>query len=173
MFSVVFAATETFGIGMNHNLPWRLKGDMAFFRTLTTSTTDNQKSIIMGRKTWDSLPERFRPLPNRQNIVLTRDTAFQTDDALVTHSFEEALQKCTGSIFVIGGADVYAQALTHPHCEYVYWTQVRSIDGTAIPCDTFIKVSSLPEMGFQLDTTIQSETTENEYIYEIRRYRKE
>ena len=65
-FEIVVAATASnFGIGKLGGLPWKLPGDMAFFKTLTTTTIDNKKqnAVIMGRKTWESLPEKFRPLP--------------------------------------------------------------------------------------------------------------
>ncbi len=72
-FALVVAATKSWGIGRQGVLPWRLPADMAFFRKLTSCTTDPNKrnAVIMGRKTWESIPLKFKPLPQRTNIVLT------------------------------------------------------------------------------------------------------
>jgi dihydrofolate reductase len=73
----VLAATPTGGIGLDGGLPWRLPGEMAFFRDLTTKTRDAAKrnAVLMGRKTWDSLPPKFKPLPGRLNVVLSASGA--------------------------------------------------------------------------------------------------
>ena len=76
-FSVIVAACkQTHGIGMGGQLPWSLRGDMQFFKQLTRSTQDPLKrnAVVMGRKTWQSIPERFRPLDDRLNVVLSRNT---------------------------------------------------------------------------------------------------
>ena len=76
-FSLVVAATvPDFGIGFNGSIPWRIPEDLKFFKDTTTFTKDNQKqnAVIMGRKTWESIPSKYRPLPSRLNIVLTRNT---------------------------------------------------------------------------------------------------
>jgi dihydrofolate reductase len=96
---------EVDGIG---TLPWHLPEDMKHFRELTTG-----KPVIMGRKTWESLPERFRPLPGRQNIVVTRNAAYLAPGATVAGSVEAALAACGAApeAFVIGGAELYRQAI--------------------------------------------------------------
>ena len=74
-FSLVVAATQKGGIGLKNDLPWpKLKGDMSFFRDLTSTCDDENKmnAVILGRKTWESIPTKFRPLPGRINIVLSR-----------------------------------------------------------------------------------------------------
>ena len=73
-FQVVVAATKTWGIGAGGALPWRLPGDLRHFRELTARTADPGKlnAVVMGRRTWDSLPPKFRPLPGRVNVVLSR-----------------------------------------------------------------------------------------------------
>jgi len=75
-FSLVVAATQRGGIGLNNSIPWKLSTDMKFFKKVTSTTTDASKlnAVIMGRKTWDSIPQKFRPLPGRLNIVLTRSS---------------------------------------------------------------------------------------------------
>jgi dihydrofolate reductase len=94
-------------IGRDNALPWHLPEDMAHFkRTLGCP-------VIMGRKTWDSLPPRFRPLPGRQNIVLSRDPNWQAEGAQRAGSLDEALALLPPEqvVWVIGGAELYAQAL--------------------------------------------------------------
>mgnify|MGYP000228641061 FL=1 len=95
-------------IGKDNRIPWRLPEDMAHFKALTAG-----HPVIMGRRTWDSLPPKFRPLPGRRNIVLTRSASWKEIGAEPASTLREALQKCEQSaqVWVIGGADVYAQAL--------------------------------------------------------------
>lgn len=101
-------------IGKNNALPWHLPEDLAHFRQLTMGAT-----VLMGRKTWDSLPPRFRPLPGRRNLVLTRQAGWQAPGAIPVHSLAQALSLDTGPaaanqpgpIWVIGGAQIYAEAL--------------------------------------------------------------
>jgi dihydrofolate reductase len=78
-FAIVVAATQSRGIGYKGSLPWKLPGETAHFKKLTTQTVDptKQNCVIMGRKTWFSIPERFRPLPNRRNIVITSNPHFK------------------------------------------------------------------------------------------------
>ena len=89
-------------------LPWHLPEDLAHFRAVTRG-----HAVIMGRKTWDSLPARFRPLPGRRNLVVTRNTTWHAEGADAAFSLDEALARVTGAdrVFVIGGAELYAVAL--------------------------------------------------------------
>ena len=95
-------------IGRGNAIPWRIREDMERFRALTMG-----HPVVMGRRTWDSLPDRFRPLPGRRNLVVTRDRAWAADGAECVGSFEEALRGLEGApqVFVIGGAELYAEAL--------------------------------------------------------------
>jgi dihydrofolate reductase len=110
-------------IGRDGDLPWRLKTDLAHFRALTMG-----KPVIMGRKTWDSLPRR--PLPGRTNIVITRDMSFEPKGAVVCHDFSEAVQIAreqaeddgADEVCVIGGAAMFALAL--PKARRIYLTEV-------------------------------------------------
>ena len=97
------------GVG---TLPWHLPEDLAHFRAATRG-----HAVIMGRKTWDSLPARFRPLPGRRNLVVTRNTAWHAEGADTAFSLDEALARVTGDdcVFVIGGAELYATALPLAH----------------------------------------------------------
>ena len=95
-------------IGLNNTLPWHLPEDMAHFKRTTLGCP-----VIMGRKTWDSLPPKFCPLPGRLNVVVTRQPDWRADGALAAHSLQEARALCPpdSDAWVIGGADIYAQAL--------------------------------------------------------------
>jgi dihydrofolate reductase len=123
--SLIWAQARNRVIGAQGAIPWHLPEDMANFKALTTGST-----VVMGRATWDSLPERFRPLPDRHNIVLTRQPGWAADGVEVAASLEAALA-AAGDIWVIGGAAVYSAAL--PHADRVVLTEVdASYDG-----DTF------------------------------------
>ena len=121
---LVVAAAENGVIGRDGALPWRLASDLKHFRAVTMG-----KPILMGRRTWLSLPRR--PLPGRTNIVLTRDAAFAAPGALVTRSFDAALEAARGdalrrgadAVAVIGGAEVFALAL--PLADRIELTRVR------------------------------------------------
>ena len=93
-FHVIVAHDLNRGIGIDNKIPWHLPVDMAYFKkTTTTATAGKKNAVIMGRKTWDSIPEKFRPLPDRINIVLSKSVT-EVDGALVAHSFDNALQQC-------------------------------------------------------------------------------
>ncbi len=106
--NLIYARARNGVIGRDNQLPWHLPEDLAHFKQTTLGCP-----VIMGRKTWDSLPPRFRPLPGRLNIVITRDTDWQALGASVAHSLEQARNLCPagGDAWVIGGAQTYAQAL--------------------------------------------------------------
>jgi dihydrofolate reductase len=106
--NLIFARARNGVIGHNNTLPWHLPEDLAHFKATTLG-----QPVIMGRKTWDSLPVKFRPLPGRMNIVVTRQTDWHSDDAHVVHSVDEALQACPTEAqpWVIGGAELYRLAM--------------------------------------------------------------
>ena len=105
---LIFARAANGVIGKNNALPWHLPEDMAHFKRTTLGCP-----VIMGRKTWDSLPERFRPLPGRLNVVVTRQADWSAPGALRAASLEDAVALCPAhaDVWVIGGAQLYAQAL--------------------------------------------------------------
>jgi dihydrofolate reductase len=105
---LIFARAANGVIGKNNTLPWHLPEDMAHFKRTTLGCP-----VIMGRKTWDSLPPKFRPLPGRLNVVVTRQANWQAEGALCAHSLPEAMALCPADCeaWVIGGAEIYAQAL--------------------------------------------------------------
>lgn len=116
--SLVVAMADNGVIGKGGALPWRIPEDMRHFKVLTMG-----KPCIMGRKTWDSLPKK--PLPGRENIIVTRDREFRAEGGFVAHSVEEAIAHANEAeeICVIGGADIYKAALsraTRIHLTEVY-----------------------------------------------------
>ena len=106
--NLIFARARNGVIGRNNTLPWHLPEDLAHFKKTTLG-----QPVIMGRKTWESLPPKFRPLPGRINIVITRQTDWHAEGAQVVHSIAQALALCTATddVWVIGGAEVYTQAM--------------------------------------------------------------
>ena len=128
-FSIVVAVDAQLGIGKTGALPWRLKEDMKHFRELTTAGGTNM--VIMGRKTWESIPEKFRPLPNRFNVVISRTMETGHRDFSVERSLNDALTYISGRMFVIGGGEIYREAITHPGCAELWITRV----GASFDCD--------------------------------------
>ncbi len=105
---LIFARASNGVIGKDNALPWHLPEDLAHFKRVTLGCP-----VIMGRKTWDSLPPRFRPLPGRANVVITRQQNWNETGAQPSSNLREALQLCEQSenVWVIGGAQIYAEAL--------------------------------------------------------------
>ena len=145
-FSIIVAVDKNFGIGKAGTLPWHLPEDLKHFADVTTTVHDpkKQNAVIMGRRTFESIPESRRPLKNRVNIVLTRriDPSLAEsvkgkqlffyddfDNALKTFSSRADIE----NIFVIGGGEVFKQAINHPLCEKIYLTQINK----NFDCDTF------------------------------------
>lgn len=102
--TLIAAIAENACIGQNNTMPWHIAEDFAFFKQYTL-----HKPILMGRKTWDSLPKK--PLPERRNIVITRQTHFQVAEC--AHSLQAALQMCANEpeVCIIGGAEIYRQSI--------------------------------------------------------------
>lgn len=118
IISLVIAMADNGVIGKDGALPWRIPEDMRHFKALTIG-----KPCIMGRKTWDSLPRK--PLPDRPNIVVTRDRNFCAEGGIVVHSLDAALSRAgdAAEICVIGGAEIYKAALLR--ADLVHLTQVH------------------------------------------------
>lgn len=126
-FTVIAAVDDAGGIGRGGGLPWRLSGDMEHFRQVTTGAGGDVNAVILGRRTWESLPPRFRPLPGRRNLVITRQDGYTAPGAVLCRDFEEAWSRARaggGETFVIGGAEIYALALAHPDCARILLTRV-------------------------------------------------
>ena len=116
--SLVVAMAANRVIGRDGTLPWRLPADLKKFKFVTLN-----KAVVMGRKTWESLP--VRPLPDRHNIILTRCVDFQANGGTVVHGLDKAFDHAsgTGEVMVIGGEEIYRLAL--PRADRIYLTEVR------------------------------------------------
>lgn len=158
------------GIGLKGELPWpALKKDMSFFRRVTSDvpsesgrkTLGRRNAVIMGRKTWESIPRKFRPLKGRINVVVTRDVgAFGEADGrevLAVGGLTEGLdvlegwEEYVGRVFVIGGSQIYKAAMEMSYAGplRILQTQVRSSGSGEIECDTFFPV--------QLDESVKTD----------------
>ncbi|XP_019165413.1 PREDICTED: putative bifunctional dihydrofolate reductase-thymidylate synthase [Ipomoea nil] len=146
-YQIVVAATRSLGIGKGGKLPWKLPSDLKFFKEVTVTTSDSGKknAVIMGRKTWESIPLQYRPLPGRLNIVLTRSESFgvaAAENVVICRSLSLALQMLAASpyclsiekVFVIGGGELFREALNANECEAIHITEIE----TDVECDTFI-----------------------------------
>lgn len=145
--SVIVASAQNGGIGKDGQLPWRLPEDLAHFKRVTmASDTESGRlnAVIMGRRTWESIPEKFRPLAGRLNVVLTKaaaDPAFTSPypaDVLVAPSVKAAVgllsaRDDVSEIFVIGGQAAYQEAIEMPNCDRIFITRV----GKDVDCDAF------------------------------------
>lgn len=142
-FSIIVAVDSKLGIGKNDGLPWHLPADLKHFKEVTSrgSCEERRNVVVMGRKTWESIPERFRPLANRLNVVISRQSHLVLPSGVVpVTSLEGALSFLrdkggahVGEVFVIGGAQIFAQAVVHPACEKIYLTRIEH----KFECDVF------------------------------------
>ncbi|MGZ4509281.1 MAG: dihydrofolate reductase [Blastococcus sp.] len=141
--AMIWAQARGGVIGADGGLPWHLPEDMKLFRAMTTGST-----VVMGRRTWESLPERFRPLPGRVNVVLTSDRGWSDDGARPAGSVEQVLAE-HGSFWVIGGGAVYAAFL--PHADRLVVTDVDTDvagDTWAPPLDGWQRETRSPAEGW-------------------------
>ena len=139
-FAIIVAYDSKYGIGKHGQLPWHLPSDLKHFKEITSTVVNPAKknALIMGRKTWESIPPKFRPLPGRMNLVLSREGNLSLpSEVRCAQNLDDALNLLTTSgtenVFVIGGAQIYALALEHPLCQKLYVTHVQGDYG----CDTF------------------------------------
>ncbi len=122
--SLIVAMAQNRTIGVNNTLPWRCPEDLKHFKALTMG-----HHMIMGRKTFDSIG---KPLPGRTTVVVTRNTELQIEGCMMAHSLEEAIKLCAedDEAFIVGGAELYAQAL--PRVDTMYITEIQqAVEGDA------------------------------------------
>ncbi|HEU5289690.1 MAG TPA: dihydrofolate reductase [Cyclobacteriaceae bacterium] len=123
IISLIAALSQNRVIGKNNDLPWHLPDDMKYFMQTTKG-----HCVIMGRKNYDSIPEKFRPLPNRTNIVVTRQKNFNAPDCIVTNSIEDALaiarKNNETETFIIGGSEIYNQGFAMAN--RLYLTEIHA-----------------------------------------------
>lgn len=128
---LIYARASNGVIGRDNAIPWHLPEDLRRFRELTQGAP-----VVMGRRTWDSLPPKFRPLPGRRNIVVTRQAGWQAEGAARAASLDEALGLAEGAadVWIIGGAQIYAEAL--PLATHAAVTEIaRDFEGDALAPD--------------------------------------
>ena len=159
---VILACTQKGGIGLNGNLPWRIKEDMKLFKKITTTVEPEDKykqnAVIMGRKTWESIPKKFRPLPNRINIILSttmekKETDI-TDSVYIVNSLKDLDStinklKKDGELarsFIIGGATLYNKMFELDKITKVHVSLVND----DYECDTFIDMKYLNNEKFSV-----------------------
>jgi dihydrofolate reductase len=158
MLSLIWAMDQNQLIGKGNELPWRLPADLAFFKKNTQG-----HPVIMGRKTFDSLG---RPLPNRENIIISRDTELHIDNCVVVHSIEGAkLHVGDKKAFVIGGAEIYKLFL--PYADELIVTRVH---------DTFEGDTHFPEVNWKEWTLMEAQQgnldEKNVYAHTFETYRR-
>ncbi len=140
-FDIIVATDLNRGIGKNNQLPWRISTDLKYFRDLTSSTpvSDVKNAVIMGRKTWESIPSGFRPLKDRVNVVLTRNADYSLPQGVfkadsLDGAFKILAPGPIDRVFVIGGGEIYSQAMQHERCGLLYLTEVRG----RFDCDAYL-----------------------------------
>ncbi|CAK7890727.1 dihydrofolate reductase [[Candida] anglica] len=187
---IVAALLPELGIGFKGTLPWKLRQEMKYFRTVTslTQSATNQNAVIMGRKTWESIPSKFRPLPNRLNVILsrshTKDEIADTENTILASSLDEALLKLQDQnidkIYIIGGAELYNSILNDQRLTHVLLTEISALNDLP-PMDRFFKFDTtgktwernstqdlLEFVGDKENTKLQLSDTpieENDYSY--------
>ena len=158
--SLIVAVANNGVIGKDNDLIWHLPNDMKFFKQTTTA-----HHVIMGRKNFESIPERFRPLANRTNVIITRNSDYKAEGCVVVNSVEQALEvaKQNGDIqpFIIGGGQIYKLALENNLVDKIYLTKVHhTFDG-----DTFF-----PELNNEwkeVNKTVNKADEKHAYDYDF------
>ena len=147
--SIIVAASNNMVIGKNNDLPWLLPSDLKNFKKVTEG-----HFVIMGRKCWESIPEKFRPLPNRQNIVISRDPEYNAVGASVINDLETIIRVFKndgeyGEVFIIGGAEIYKRVFEH--ADKLYFTHVLAdVEGDVflegLDFEKWVLVETSPDM---------------------------
>lgn len=180
---LVLAATPSGGIGQGGTLPWvavgtRLPGDMAYFKRVTAATRDPSKvnAVLMGRRTWEGIPPKYRPLPGRANVVLSRDAAWASAPpagAVVAASLEDALAAAeragAETAMVVGGVALFEKCASHPACAAIHYTAVEA----EFPCDAALGPGFYDALKANFDLAEEeAPITENGVTYRVKIYRR-
>jgi dihydrofolate reductase len=150
--SIILACTHDGGIGKNNTIPWHIPADMKHFREITTTAPCGLKNVvIMGKKTWQSLPNAYRPLHNRVNIIVS-STLTRENNIEVKNNLDQAINYAMSlnnifKVFIIGGARLYNEAIKHSLCTSAYVTHIMTEDETVnFECDTFIDLDTFNDL---------------------------
>jgi len=164
--SLIVAKDDHNGIGKDNDLLWHLPADMRFFRETTIGHI-----VLMGRKNYESIPEKFRPLPGRLNMILTHNKSFQASDCLILHSVEEVLgwkeanKEDERTLFIIGGGEIYRQFLKTDQVEEMFVTQVDAV----LDADTFFP--EIDEAVWQKELVLEHSADEkNKFGFRVWKY---
>ncbi|XP_042870388.1 dihydrofolate reductase-like [Penaeus japonicus] len=178
--NIIVAACENQGIGINGELPWRLREEMKYFSRMTKATTSSgkQNAVLMGRKTWESIPAKFRPLPGRVNVVISsraKDPGAEFNGSTVCGSFKEGIQELQNrtdeveSVWAIGGSSIYEIALESEHLHRIYLTRILK----NFECDTFLPSFDPKKFQIVTDPAVPDEMQqEGDIIYKYEVYEK-
>ena len=154
--SLIVAVSENNVIGKDNDLIWNFPNDMKYFKDTTKG-----HFVIMGRKNFESIPNKYRPLPNRTNVIVTRQNKYQAEGCIVVHSIEDAIKKAKKAAdtepFIIGGGEIYQLALKSQLIERIYLTRIHHhYDG-----DTFF-----PTLGKEWRlVNSKKHSADNKHIY--------
>ncbi len=175
---LIAAVSEKGGIGVKNDLPWRLKKEMAHFTSLTSKTKDPRlvNAVLMGRKTWDSVPPKYKPFSNRTNVVISSQSLQVPDGVFVYKSVSEAVRvlqtdsfPAIESVWLIGGAGIYKEALDKHLCDKLYITRIKKY----FDCDTFFPDFNEEDYNLVVENGIPTdEQEENGLRYEFKIYEK-
>jgi len=141
---IIVAIDEKSGIGKNGQLPWHLTGDLRHFRDITCSTQSPKKKniVLMGRKTWESIPKQFQPLHDRINVILSNNPNLRIPEGVLKASSFDQVQQMLQSdrlkniietVYAIGGQQVYEEILNYKECQKLYVTRIHG----KFDCDAF------------------------------------
>lgn len=162
--AIIVAMDLEKGIGKNNDLMWHLPADMKFFKETTTGHI-----VVMGRKNWDSIPSRFRPLVNRENVVLTRNKNFKMDNCVVLHDLNEVWKKYKDeekrTVFIIGGGEIYRQAMESNFVTEMYITHVNKMYNA----ETFFPEFDLRKWKVQV-IQMHEKDTKHEVEFQVNKY---
>jgi len=164
--SIIVAASNNNVIGVDNCIPWHIPADLKFFKSMTEN-----KVVIMGRKSWESLPEKHRPLRNRLNVVITRNKDYIADGGIVAYDLESLFKAFKNSsndddeIFVIGGGEIYKDSF--PYADKLYLTRV--LTDVEVEGDTYFEGFNEEEWELEHGTEVMEE---NGYKFSFQVYNK-
>ncbi|CCV02131.1 dihydrofolate reductase [Invertebrate iridovirus 25] len=170
----IIAISQDGGIGINNHLPWKLQEELKHFQEVTTCTQDKTKknAVIMGRKTWDSIPDKFKPLKNRVNIIVSNTLTFSTLNNTWIHSnLQNAIkflnsQQNIETVWIIGGISIYLEALKLNLLDFMYVTEIYK----KYECDTFFNIKVLKNFNELKELTSEIKW-ENKVSYQYKIYK--